>query len=458
MSSHENPTDRPGAPPVAVARRATSVRGRRVVGMLAATCSLALLVALGTWRLFGPHDVVIPAVDLTEAQPAVRRAIESAQRAVKDDPQSGLVWGRLGMVFSAHEYSSESVACFREAQRRDRSDVRWPYLLAIALEINDPPASLMAYREAIWCGGALVLPRLRLAELWLHLGELDEAEVLLSALINTQANDARIHFRMAQLLVRRGRSEAALRHVEAAHVAAPHQRAVAELRAQIRHATRRVETEVADKQTRKESEASATGWPDPMLEEVRRLRRDGYWRASQALQLIEDGKIQQGLAELEQAASEAPTDWTLSAKLARAYLMANRLDAAERQLNRAVEQFPRVFDLFRLRGSMWLLREQWDEAVRDFQQALALKADDAASHADLGFCLQQIGDRASAKREFIDALRLNAGLDSARLQFAKLLLDLGDPNAARDVVSVLLRTNPDHTEARAILDQATANP
>ena len=195
-----------------------------------------------------------------------------------------------------------------------------------------------------------------------------------------------------------------------------------------------------------------------MLEEVRRLRRDGYWRASQALQLIEDGKIQQGLAELEQAASEAPTDWTLSAKLARAYLMANRLDAAERQLNRAVEQFPRVFDLFRLRGSMWLLREQWDEAVRDFQQALALKADDAASHADLGFCLQQIGDRASAKREFIDALRLNAGLDSARLQFAKLLLDLGDPNAARDVVSVLLRTNPDHTEARAILDQATANP
>ena len=426
--------------------------------MLAATCGLALLAALGVWRLFEPRDVVIPTVDLTEAQPAVRRAIESAQRAVRDDPRSGLVWGRLGMVFSAHEYSSESVACFREAQRRDRSDVRWPYLLAIALEVNDPPASLMAYREAIWRGGELVLPRLRLAELWLHLGELDEAEVLLNVLVHTHANEARIHFRMAQLWVRRGQPEEALPYVEAAHVAAPHQRAVAELRAQIRHATRSVEATTADKQTRNEAEVGATGWPDPMLEEVRRLRRDGYWRASQALQLIEDGNIEQGLAELEQAVSETPTDWTLCAKLARAYLKVNRLDAAERLLNRSVEQFPRVFDLFRLRGSMWLLREQWDEAVRDFQQALALKADDAASHADLGFCLQQTGDHAGAKREFADALRLNASLDSARLQFAKLLLELGDSSAARDVVSVLLNTNPDHAEALAILERAAANP
>lgn len=467
MFSNEKPTDQVSIPLVTEVPSSPCTRWRSRGGMFVAAGGLLLLAATGMWAAgewwrSGRHTVPVPAIDFSDVRPAVRRAIESARHVVESEPQSGLAWGRLGMVCSAHEYTAESIVCFAEAQRLDRSDVRWPYLLAVASEGSDHSASVIAYREAIARrravsrGGVAVLPQLRLAELLLQLGQLDEATPLLNDLASAVPDDARVRFRMAQLLFRRRQLTEALSHVEVAHAAAPRQRMVAELLAQIRHALGETSTSPGIRQEAPVVESLETGWSDSLLEEVRRMRRDSYWRAAQAQLLIEQGDIAGGLAELEQAVAEASEDWTLCSKLARAYLQANRLDQAEQCLNRAVNQFPRAFDLFRLRGSVWLFREKWNEAVSDYRQALALKADDAASHADLGFCLQQIGDIAGAKRELLEALHLDGRLESARMQLANLLLEQGDVRLAREHLEVLLKTNPNHAAARSALERIAA--
>lgn len=463
MSSNESTSDRPRVAPETVVPDQGVTAGasrprRRIAWMRLAIGSLAIIAALVIWQRSIVPVAAVPAIEFAGVHPAVRRVIELAQKAVQAEPRSGLAWGRLGMVFSAHEYSTESIACFREAARLDKGDVRWPYLLGVALENGDPASSLAAYHEAISRDRDLVLPKLRLAELSLTVGNLDVAEDLLNQLIARVPSDARVQYRMAQLLFRRGRLEEAMSCALAAQASAPQHRMIAELLTRLRHSPGLKVVALRGTEATVSAEPTETGWPDPMLEEVRQFRRDAYWRADQAQQMIAAGDVVTGLAELETAVSDAPDDWTLRTQLGRAYISANRRDEAERLLSDSIERFPAAFDLFRLRGSTRLLSQRWGAAIDDFRRALALKPDDAASHADLGFCLRQSGDHEGARTEFQEALRLDPTLEGARIQYAKLLIELNESGPARAQLEILLQRTPSHAEARSMLKELTSDP
>lgn len=458
MSSNERTSDRSGvaADPVisTMGEASDAIRPKRGIARVRLVIgSLVIIAALVTGPWFLMRGVAVPAIDFADVHPNVRRVIESARRAVEAEPRSGLAWGRLGMVFSAHERFGESVVCFREASRLDKADVRWPYLLAVALEGSDPASSLSMYNEAIARDRDLVLPKLRLAELNLALGELDVAEDQLNQLVARVPSDARVQYRLAQVLFRRGRLEDAMSCALAAQASAPRHRAIAELLTRLRHSPGMKDVAAPGTEAAISAAATETGWPDPILEDVRRFRRDAHWRADQAQRLIAAGDVGAGIAELEAAVTDAPDDWTLCTQLGRAYIIAKRREEAERFLSDSIVRFPAAFDLFRLRGSTRLLSESWDKAIDDFRRALALKPDDAASHADLGFCLWQAGDHGGARTEFREALRLDPTLDGARMQLAKLLIALNESEQARAELEALLQSAPGHAEARSLLDE-----
>jgi tetratricopeptide (TPR) repeat protein len=288
----------------------------------------------------------------------------------------------------------------------------------------------------------------------LQLQDLENAEILLRRLVDVVPDEPRSQYRFAQLLLRRGHIEQALAAATRAYRLAPERRAIAELLAQLQHAVRQRGLAPADLPAVNIARATETGWPDAIEQQVQELRRDPYWRAAQADRLIRSGHVSEGLAELEQTVSDSNQDWVLQAQLARAYLQVKRLDEAEHLLNRSVEQFPQVADLLRLRGSLRLLRQQWNDAIKDYRRAFTLKPDDAGARADLGFCLQQVGDVAAARQEFTEALRLDPSLEAARIQLGRLLVQLHDYPAARETIECLLRTNPDHQQARDILESA----
>lgn len=425
--------------------RSRTGRGRQIAVLLATgLIAIAVIVSVLIPRPSSP-----PMIDFNGANPAVRTAIESAIQKVKEDLRSGLAWGRLGMVLSAHEYVAESLVCYREAQRWDQWEYRWPYLLAVGLEVSDPRSAIQEYRHAIERDGSVPAPRIRLAELHLNLGQLDDAEEQLRSLKTSMPDDGRVLFRMAQLLYRRGKLHEALSLATSAHDSAPQQRQVAELVRQLRRATGKDGFAVAGD---KPSIQTQTGWPDPLLESVRSLRRDPYWLAVQGQQLIAQGRSDEGIIELERAASAAPDDWTLAAQVGRIYLSTSRLQLADDFLSRSIKRFPQACDLWRLRGSSRLIQQRWAEAAEDFRKALRLKPDDAPSRSDLGFCLQRQGQLEAAKREFTEALQLDPAFSAARFQFAKLMIDMNDTDSARSQLSEFLRSNPSHEEALRLLN------
>ena len=75
--------------------------------------------------------VAPPDPDTGEFLPTVARVVEIAREAVLADPESARAWGELGMVLHSHVLMEPATTCYRQAQRLDGADFRWPYLAGV---------------------------------------------------------------------------------------------------------------------------------------------------------------------------------------------------------------------------------------------------------------------------------------------------------------------------------------
>ncbi len=134
-------------------------------------------LAIGGWYIFRPAPAAPPAIDLSHADPEVAAAIQNAIDAVQSDPRDAATWGKLGMVLRAHDFGAESVQALREAERLDPTDPRWPYLQGLTLLLARPEEGIACLKRAAERSPAnRPEPRLRLAEVLLEQGRIDEAE------------------------------------------------------------------------------------------------------------------------------------------------------------------------------------------------------------------------------------------------------------------------------------------
>jgi cytochrome c-type biogenesis protein CcmH/NrfG len=120
---------------------------KKMIILIAAGACLAGGVALyvGTLR---PRPSP-PVVARAEVEPAVWAVIENARQAVQASPRSAQAWGRLGMVLLAHRFPAEAVICFKEAEKSDGLDLRWPYYLGMALALTDTEAAMHHWQRAV---------------------------------------------------------------------------------------------------------------------------------------------------------------------------------------------------------------------------------------------------------------------------------------------------------------------
>src|SRR5579885_3226324 len=100
---------------------------RRTLVLLSALALILLVSVFSVTLWLAPHSPQPPVPDLTEVDPEVVEAITEAQGKVRQQPKRGDVWGRLGMVFLAHDFHEEAQFCFAQAERLSPSDGRWPY-------------------------------------------------------------------------------------------------------------------------------------------------------------------------------------------------------------------------------------------------------------------------------------------------------------------------------------------
>jgi len=116
-----------------------------------------------------------------------------------------------------------------------------------------------------------------------------------------------------------------------------------------------------------------------------------------------------------------------------------------------------VLQLALTRGASYLQRNENNEALKELRSAVALDPRSGAAHQLLGQAYLTQGSYEAigeAKSEFVQALALDPGLIWSRFYLARIYLDLGNPERAKEELELGLRTRPNVPHLLSLLGEA----
>jgi tetratricopeptide (TPR) repeat protein len=403
------------------ARAVPRFRSRKVIVVsLVLAAVLSGGIAVYIWQRAAAIEP--PVIQLAGVDPAVAEAIDAARAAVIRSPRSGKAWGQLGMVLYAHHFLNEAAPCFGQAEKLDPSEPRWPYLEGGILQHTDTDAAIAKYRRAADLSSeGLDSPGLALGDLLLSLGRLDEAEREFTRLPELDESNARARLGLGRLAFFRGDYSASLAHLRQAAQDKHTCQAAHLLMAEVYQ--RKGDLQSAQEERRQAAEAPADlPWPAPMDAEVKSLETGEQANLARQGQLMDQGKLAEAVALLQQTVRDYPTSARAWGLLGDGYLKMKDLGRAEEALTRAAQLGSNSLEVPLDLGLVYLLRGDRQTALLYFRQVIQKKPDFALAHFYIGRCLLQAGDRAGALGAFEAALRCKPDIVQAHTACAELLI------------------------------------
>jgi tetratricopeptide (TPR) repeat protein len=184
------------------------------------------------------------------------------------------------------------------------------------------------------------------------------------------------------------------------------------------------------------------------------LPDDNGYRLSLATALLQDGRLDEAQAHLEQLADETPADPRIYLNLARIAVRRHNIGVAIQDYQRAVYEYWPPEQIPVRRGARWELvnllaaNGRRNEAVGELIQLYASSPPDAREREKIGFTLLQYGGTSEAGRIFSELVRIYPQQPAARRGMAEVEFASGDYIAARHDFQRALRLDPnDHDSA-----------
>ncbi len=426
-------------------------RGRKWLFLAAAL--LLTAGGLGAYLWSGPRAPEPPEIPLQGVEPELADVVRKARAAVLDDPRSGKAWAHLGRALLANAMHAEiCFVCFREAERLDPKNPRWPYFAGGSLlTMGKPEEAVVKLRRAVELCDRLErappTPRLLLAETLLSLGQNDAAEGQFREVLNQQtAEDVRAQFGLGLVAAARADWPQCRSHLETC-LGSPRVRQKA--CTQLALVCERLEDRAsADRYTKMAADfPKDLGWADPFVAEHARLgrRRQDRYRAVDELQA--DGRYAEAAEILRQIARERPDDYLPHVLLGRILPQMGQFEAAEEHLNKARALAPDKIQVHYLmslvlleKGEALLRTEGADPAkaralfegsARAARRVLALKADYGFAHMALGRSLKHLGHAKESLAALREAVHCNPEYADNHLYLGIALREAGDLPGAR---------------------------
>jgi tetratricopeptide (TPR) repeat protein len=415
---------------------------------------LTSIAALGWWWSRRPAIPEPPSVDLTNVDPAVRRAVDAARVAVLKNPDSADAWGKLGMVLVGHGFPVEpSSLCLAQAERLEPRQPRWPYLQATSLLPTDPdPAIRKLKRTVELCDCDPDVARLQLGEVLLEEGRIDEAATEFRRVLEHYPDNARASLGLGRVDYEQGQLSESVTLLERSTADVRTRKAAYTLLAQ---AYERLGNKSAAEQALHQAGdlPEDKAWPDPFQERVHGLQVGRQTALARADGLINRGQYADAIRLLEQTVLDYPQSAPAWGMLGRAYLGGKNTPAAERALKKATELGPDMADEQFYLGVALFLQKKHQAAAGYFRKATELKPDFAQAHFDLGHCLREQGDDAGAIAAFGAAIHCKPDYASAHINLAAVLLKRGRRDEAVEHLREAVRLNPREPGVRKLLDE-----
>jgi len=436
--------DRPGA----------DSGGRRRLGIPLVVIGL-LAVIVAAWSFSRPEPATrLPVIDLENAYPDVADSIRIARKSVQQQPQSSKAWGRLGMILLACGYGSESTVVFAEAERLDPTDSRWPYLQGTTLEGIEPIRAIACIGRAIDAEPDRVLFHLRLAEVFISIGKLDEAKEPLEIARSLEPDNPRTQLAWARWEYRQDHLEKSLAYATRAAELQPNTRTTHELLARIHHRLDQPAAAAEQLELVRRLPEQSVIFSDPITYEVSMLRRDPGPAIQHAQVLLMQQRPDAAIRVLRRLVGQDPAVLPAQVELWRALVQAGRIAESEAALQAALVHHPASPQLLLLRGIELFDDEKWNEAMGWFERSIAHQADNAAAHFHLGLCQARRDDRTAAIESLRTAVAFEPDHARAHTALGKLLLQNKALPAAVEHLRTAVKFAPGDPEPRKLLEEA----
>ena len=337
-----------------------------------AALAFAVLAAIVGLTVFQRKTPPIPDPDTSAMEPQVAARIKEAREAAKNDPGSGERWGRLGMVFQAHELYREAQETYAVARTLDEHNFRWPYLQSQSLkEIQEIDTALDAARTAISIESGYAPLLVLEGELHEQAGRTEDAMSSYRKALAIDSGCAVAEFGLGRLELERGNLSESLSHLERAASIEPDAGAIQATLARAQSRAGHKEEALAVSKLARALTPEVT-LDDPVMARV----------LEEAVSLV---GYQRRAAEAEARGEPA---------------------RAEALLRRMIELRPEEADLHYNLANNLSRQNRSQEAEESYRKALSLDPEHVTTLINLGILLSQRGDLVAAKRFFEKALAL----------------------------------------------------
>ena len=427
---------------------------RRLVVILLALAILAVGANLA-WRFRPVTLEPLPMVPMGRMEPEVRNLIAGATAKVAQNSRAAAAWGDLGAIFFVNGFEGPAQVCFRNAERLDRADYRWPYLLGLSLLYTDAEQTLVCLRRAVELCGERPHVQLRLVDLLLDRGELEEADARIQSLQDYAATSSRLQFAKARLLFAQGNLEEAKTWAERSAAAAPNKRAPHLLLAQLCRRTHDAQGETKALAAIEKIPDGFTPWEDPDIVAILAQRQDRATRLARAENLAQSGDAAtaKGILYEMTAGSDGSSAAT---KLAKTLIRESKFHDAELLLHRQLSGSPNDERLHFLLGGAYFQQEKYAEAEAEYRRVIELKPDNVDSWFNLGLARLKLGKPDEARDAFATTVRISPSRVFARINLAELLLAEGNNEGALEQAEAAVKIAPEEKQALELLARAKA--
>ena len=421
---------------------------------LAALLAILAFEAHRNWAFV--HPPAPPLVQIEGFDPAAVESIEAARSTVLASPRSAPAWGKLGMVLYANEQYAAADTALEQAAALSPRDPSWPYLRGVIAAMEQPQAAVPLLERARELRPELPALRLRLADVLLSLGRLDEAEREVAPVLRRDPANPHALLGMGKIKIAANDFEAAEARLRMSAAQSVTAKESSRLLASI--ARRRNQPEDAARYARDAAMFPADQPPpDPILDEAVSMRTGlgvDLSRADALLARDESARAVDLMQATTRRYANSDDAWR---KLGEVLMAQNRNAEAEQAMRRAVAIKPEVAEWRNHLGVTLLRQDRVADAEACFQTALRLSPAYPEAHYNAGLCLRRRGALAEAAQEFRKATQLKTDFADAYLFLANVLATEGNSAEALQQVKMGLKLKPGDAMGRKLLDRLASD-
>jgi tetratricopeptide (TPR) repeat protein len=394
------------------------------VGSRSSLCLVSILV-LGACSARHERDLPdLPRLTIANFRPQIRDQVQKAYDDVKARPKDAESNGRLGMLLQAFSQFESAELCYRRARILDPNRFQWAYYLGLtqSLDGKNEEAS-RNLRDATRLDPQYLPARLKLAEVLLALGRLDDSQTICHSIVKDNPQVAPAYYWLGRVDSAKGDVQAAIEQYGKACQLWPS------------YGTAHYALALAYQGTGAKAEAQqhmaayqkykADGDPqpeDPQLEAVRSLDNTALAHLMKGVDLENAGQVDGAITEHEEAVKQDPKLAQAHANLIALYARAGRADKAEAEYRATIGINPNLPQSHYDYGVFLVSQRRYREAEDAFRKALESSPNYAEAHSNLGAMLELRGKSEEAIQQYRAAIDGKPNYRMAHFQLGRLLL------------------------------------